>query len=691
MFLWNAKVSPFDQINGDQLRRLTVKLMQHCERNGSKVHSGTFVLCTGETNFLAAIEQTFTGSTISRPRIIVPANDMIPSPKYDKSIPAWKRKKLENNRLRKMKRLPSRFKQRYIEFDEPLSLRAKRVLLRKPKTKPLNPVKRLFNRYFASYNQPPRMVLLPYEATVLPEEDIIEINGDNLEDEDMTEEELLRSIVDEVINGVIKENPATAVKKHNVYLNKDYESGKLYSFHEKRGKKLMQRQVLSDQNLTEERLQEMNIFQLELQVQRLTGNPPQYKGIKKVEKLSEKKRKMMLLDEIDVNISSRTESFYENVIKKRTAEIEEEINQYDRPLVIDIVGIYTTAFYINKKWHLAIKLNSCRREETKIAKRFIAAESIRNRTEVVPEDAYDFFCFLMLEVKNLAFHIGKMITGFQHKLLLLGWNKWLHTIKSDKIQEQKTTKLGYCLVATLEKSCIRPPRSRSFTPQIITKMYPYSNYKYTWKMYCELKKLSILHAHQFSNGLIADLKKYGHRNHEDANLEYRLGREYYLTQEQTATILKESEIALPVIISKPSKTVWCAMCCERKKRGSIAASRNKNPVTDFANANCPGPVATLVEKLCIFFAFVTWVICNCWKTPFFLYGYCSGLCMNDKDWRRTRRQIQRVEKLEKERVAFNKLTAKKRKLKRLQMKEEKKWQDDMEKGLSAGASKTESF
>jgi hypothetical protein len=206
-------------------------------------------------------------------------------------------------------------------------------------------------------------------------------------------------------------------------------------------------------------------------------------------------------------------------------------------------------------------------------------------------------------------------------------------------------------------------------------------------MYCELKKLSILHAHQFSNGLVADLKKYGHQDHEEANLEFRLGREYYVTQEQTIKIMKESDIALPVIISKPSRTVWCAMCCERKKHGSIAASKNKNVVTEYANANCPGPVATFVEKVYIFLAFTVWVICNCWKTPFFLYGYCSGLCMDNKDWRRTRRQIQRVEQLEKERVAFNKLTAKKRKLKRLQAIEQQTCQDDVEKGFSAGVSK----
>lgn len=61
--------------------------------------------------------------------------------------------------------------------------------------------------------------------------------------------------------------------------------------------------------------------------------------------------------------------------------------------------------------------------------------------------------------------------------------------------------------------------------------------------------------------------------------------------------------------------------------------------------------------------------------------------MDNKDWRRTRRQIQRVEQLEKERVAFNKLTAKKRKLKRLQAIEQQTCQDDVEKGFSAGVSK----
>ena len=61
---------------------------------------------------------------------------------------------------------------------------AKRELLRKPKVHARNPISRWYENRYASYNQPPRMVLLPYEATVLPEEDVIEINPDNLEDED---------------------------------------------------------------------------------------------------------------------------------------------------------------------------------------------------------------------------------------------------------------------------------------------------------------------------------------------------------------------------------------------------------------------------------------------------------------------------------------------------------------------------
>ena len=59
--------------------------------------------------------------------------------------------------------------------------------------------------------------------------------------------------------------------------------------------------------------------------------------------------------------------------------------------------------------------------------------------------------------------------------------------------------------------------------------------------------------------------------------------------------------------------------------------------------------------------------------------------MDNKDWRRTRRQIQRVEQLEKERVAFNKLTAKKRKLKRLQAIEQQTCHDDVEKRFFCGS------
>ena len=76
--------------------------------------------------------------------------------------------------------------------------------------------------------------------------------------------------------------------------------------------------------------------------------------------------------------------------------------------------------------------------------------------------------------------------------------------------------------------------------------------------------------------------------------------------------------------------------------------------------------------------------------PFFIHGYRIGLCFCDRDWRRTRHQIHRVEKLEKERVAFNKLTAEKRRIKRLEMKEQQRNNElkIMEEG-SVGESKEE--
>ncbi len=703
-FFWSKKVSPLKQINAEQLRNLTECLIKYCQDHGNKIHSGTFVLCTGQTNLLEAVEQTYTGNVTFKSSIEVPVNenDNDEKQKNNKSIyfieeekigidndetkeghltnngkriiPKWKRKRMEAIKAKKQLKLPSKCKERYLKFQTPITLMAKRELLRKPKVHARNPISRWYENRYASYNQPPRMVLLPYEATVLPEEDVIEINPDNLEDEDMTENELLLSIIHSIVNDVIKENPIAPTKKKNVYLNKDTETGKMYSFHQKKGKQLMQEQLLKDQNLNQEQLKEMDVFELEMQVKRLTGKAPVYKGVKKLEKLAEKKRKQILIKEINSNLSSRNVTFYNDIIMKRTKEIEEEIAKYNKQLLIDVIGIYINSFYINKKWHLAIKLHSRRQHESKVSKKFVAAEMLFNRIEKVPEEAYDYFCFLMLEVRNLKFHIDKMINGFENKLLSLGWNKWVEAFKLEKIQEEENMTLKQRLAEKIKTYFHGqgPIGSHSYTPEEILKIYPFAKYKYTYKMYNEINSLSKIHGKQFYDGLFSDLKKYGHKDYQKPYFEYRLGREYYINTEETIQVLKSSKIALPIVMAKLKKKMFCAICCERKKRGSIAASKNKNAVTDFANEHCPGPIATLVEKTYIFLAFLYWVITNCWKTPFFIHGYCIGLCFSDRDWRRTRRQIHRVEKLEKERVAFNNVTAEKRRIKRLEIKEQQR-------------------
>lgn len=65
-FFWSKKVSPLKQINAEQLRNLTECLIKYCQDHGNKIHSGTFVLCTGQTNLLEAVEQTYTGNMIKQ-------------------------------------------------------------------------------------------------------------------------------------------------------------------------------------------------------------------------------------------------------------------------------------------------------------------------------------------------------------------------------------------------------------------------------------------------------------------------------------------------------------------------------------------------------------------------------------------------------------------------------------------------
>ena len=75
LFFWKNKVSPLKQINADQLRALTERLIIYCGEHGNKIHSGTFILETGTTNLLEAIEQTFTGVTTFKSTIDLPTND----------------------------------------------------------------------------------------------------------------------------------------------------------------------------------------------------------------------------------------------------------------------------------------------------------------------------------------------------------------------------------------------------------------------------------------------------------------------------------------------------------------------------------------------------------------------------------------------------------------------------------------
>ena len=61
-------------------------------------------------------------------------------------------------------------------------------------------------------------------------------------------------------------------------------------------------------------------------------------------------------------------------------------------------------------------------------------------------------------------------------------------------------------------------------------------------MYRELNSLSKIHGKQFYDGLMTDLKKFGHRENQNPYLEYRLGREFYVNHEETLNILKHSKI-----------------------------------------------------------------------------------------------------------------------------------------------------
>ena len=72
---WKKKVSPLQQINAEQLRNLTQCCIKYCEHHGNKIHSGTFILCTGNTNLLETVEQTLTGKRTIKQRIVVPFND----------------------------------------------------------------------------------------------------------------------------------------------------------------------------------------------------------------------------------------------------------------------------------------------------------------------------------------------------------------------------------------------------------------------------------------------------------------------------------------------------------------------------------------------------------------------------------------------------------------------------------------
>ena len=74
-FFWSKKVSPLKQINAEQLRNLTECLIKYCQDHGNKIHSGTFVLCTGQTNLLEAVEQTYTGNVTFKSSIEVPVNE----------------------------------------------------------------------------------------------------------------------------------------------------------------------------------------------------------------------------------------------------------------------------------------------------------------------------------------------------------------------------------------------------------------------------------------------------------------------------------------------------------------------------------------------------------------------------------------------------------------------------------------
>jgi hypothetical protein len=605
------KKKPLEQINGVQIEKLVAGLLRKKTEEGNSVHCGTFSLSTGASNLLPAIEQTRCAS------------------------------KLQFEKIRQ----PSSGPQYYYKFTTPVVITyGKRALERKNRKKKKGCIRlRMFEK---EHNKPPRMVLLPYEAKIVPEIDAVD-TGMFEDDEDMPEAELLRNIMDGLLNKIVRENPPKAQTRNKVYLNKNPENSRLYSFHSKKGRDLLTAQLASDQGLTADAVKDMSLFDLRLQIERFGGTPEENikpKPGKKLKPKQEEKLRKGLVHQLLQILDSRGADFYDGLVQTRTIEIEEEIANAIVQIKFEVVGVYISSYNINGRWHLAFLLNSRQINGAFDSSYSVKSEAVVNTSEIVPDEAYDFFLSLLLEATSMKYHIENMIKTVGKKFLLLGWNKWIEVVYIERVVDLESGYFGRATACLSE--FFKTRASRVPTLSTVTKKYPRRNFQYIHRMYNTLNSISKIHASQFRVGLESDFREHNiHPQFMKRDIEYRLGREVYLNEAETIRQLELAEIALPVVVAAKNNGGCLSSICSRRKAGSIAGYKTKNRITEAANKHLPGPCAIFVEKLYIGCAFLTWVLCNAWKLPF----YCQGLWVGFTEkgnYRKTRRQIERVEKEE---------------------------------------------
>ena len=624
--------APLKQINDRQIHALTKCLLAKVEENNEKMHKGTVVLSTGLTNLLPAIQQTRTGS---------------------KTL------------FRKIRSPGPRRPQYYFKFEEPIFVTAAREMQNKRAT--TNKCKKLLN--WRKRNDKPRMVLFPYETEVVPELDIKNTELEE-EDEDMTEAEVLQNILDGIINTIVRDNPPLKIKQQKIFLSRDAEIGKLYSFHSKQGKKLIASRLAKDQGLTGELIENMDIFELEVQIERFGAVPNEVVKSKKGRALKPKqleRKRLGLIDQLNAMMEKKADAFYNDHIMGRTMEIEKEIEIVKRPLKFRITGVCACTYEIHGRWHLALSLQSKREKEATDSDYTTVSERIDDRSERVPKDAYSLFTFLMLEALLMKYYIGSMVKKFELKLLFLGWNKWSHVLQTEVQMEEANQGCAQMLKTRMIKWNRRRKKriQDGFpTPKYVTKHFPRHKYRFTYAMYRKLKSVSIVHASQFHYGIQSDLESHRFLKKTDVassggDLDFRLGREFYLNNDDSIEQLELAGVALPVVITK-DRGWMCSRLFAKKKSGSIAASRNRNPATIAANKYLPGPLALMVESICAGTIFLTWMVCNAWKLPFYCYGMYAGFKYGG-DHRKTRRQIQRINQKREKRKKATEWGASKRK------------------------------